>query len=965
MIRLPKAAAALVCVVGLSAFAQTGVRYDGRITTVASNIPFGANAPVMAIPNASVTICADGACTAQASIFSNQGLTVQTANPIQTDGQGRFGFWAAAGSYFYKVALPSGTVQGIYPFTLGGSAGGATLPTNAPVFGLTATTSRATVFSDLVPLWNGGTCSGFLKSDGTCAAAGGVPAGAAQDVQTKLNGTSFNADTGLFTYNSATHLLSAPNLLSTGNQTLDGVFFQQTGNLPVAHQVGTFSSAGLDGFGGGSNTSILVNPGSWGVGKNVGNATGFGTAQGWRTLKGLDIEMFGGSSGILQGIHLECMHFGSGDTGCIYAGNSQGFTPSMWTAASDEGTVGININGSQLVCIANGTITSTTGTGDKNPVFNITAANCNGGGQLLNDGIIIDTSVTLLHTALTGTVSSLWESNAFQIGSLAVTAGTAVLSTGIGVVTTADIPASTVPGTYQTQNFSSTIHDGLPLAVGPVVFANASSPEQCNILTVSGSPTQTGTISCAKFHPVGSYIFQGGTQGFGDFDDDITQMGLHSAVYVLGATDTSHLIIAQRQAGAFSAINLPYKGGEPAGLTLTGGFTVHPGALCTNTNSTNTACTLEFNTVAWSAGHSFASPTGIPTLENLGNFASTQSAPDSPQSPGSGININFTSNTQHGAGHAGIRILNSAALSKYANSGVGTGWLAAPPAIDVQGAMGNLLQFDMALPDTSFGAAKCNGPLASIICYKNSRALVPNINLFSDAQGSEKIVIDGAATRFRFSSWSVLMDHGLEVDGALNVFDNSITVKPSAAANNTVIGSGSVALTSISGGADSINFNTSGFAARGIDAWDASNGAGLPGVLGLYDAGTSVLIWNTNPTDDMFFNTPISGGNVSAGVGATAKIDHLGNSTFKSVTITGSGSSISTGTASNTDLAGQLTLAAGSATYTFAASYTSAPICVATDTTAVNAVKAGVTTTVLTITGTGTDVINYVCVGRN
>lgn len=72
-----------------------------------------------------------------------------------------------------------------------------------------------------------------------------------------------------------------------------------------------------------------------------------------------------------------------------------------------------------------------------------------------------------------------------------------------------------------------------------------------------------------------------------------------------------------------------------------------------------------------------------------------------------------------------------------------------------------------------------------------------------------------------------------------------------------------------------------------------------------------------------------------------------------------------TGTASNTDVAGQLTLSAGTASYTFAGTYTSAPICTATDTTAANAVKVGVTTGALTLTGTTTDVIDYVCAGRN
>src|SRR5258708_14191506 len=97
----------------------------------------------------------------------------------------------------------------------------------------------------------------------------------------------------------------------------------------------------------------------------------------------------------------------------------------------------------------------------------------------------------------------------------------------------------------------------------------------------------------------------------------MTQMNLHSVVYVPGATDTSHVIIAQRQAGALSGLNLPYRGGEPAGLTLSGNVRFHPGALCVNTNSSNTACTLEFNNVAWRAVPDVAPITSFSITSNV------------------------------------------------------------------------------------------------------------------------------------------------------------------------------------------------------------------------------------------------------------------------------------------------------------------------------------------------------------
>jgi hypothetical protein len=76
-------------------------------------------------------------------------------------------------------------------------------------------------------------------------------------------------------------------------------------------------------------------------------------------------------------------------------------------------------------------------------------------------------------------------------------------------------------------------------------------------------------------------------------------------------------------------------------------------------------------------------------------------------------------------------------------------------------------------------------------------------------------------------------------------------------------------------------------------------------------------------------------------------------------------SGIRSGTSSNTDLDGQLTLSSGTATYTFAGTYTSAPICIATNTSAASALQVAVTTTALTVTGSGTDVVNYICHGRN
>ena len=72
-------------------------------------------------------------------------------------------------------------------------------------------------------------------------------------------------------------------------------------------------------------------------------------------------------------------------------------------------------------------------------------------------------------------------------------------------------------------------------------------------------------------------------------------------------------------------------------------------------------------------------------------------------------------------------------------------------------------------------------------------------------------------------------------------------------------------------------------------------------------------------------------------------------------------SAIGNGATGNTDLRGHITLVSGAGTYTFQKSYAVAPTCVATDSTTAAAVKVFSTTTTLTLSGTGTDVLNYIC----
>jgi hypothetical protein len=63
--------------------------------------------------------------------------------------------------------------------------------------------------------------------------------------------------------------------------------------------------------------------------------------------------------------------------------------------------------------------------------------------------------------------------------------------------------------------------------------------------------------------------------------------------------------------------------------------------------------------------------------------------------------------------------------------------------------------------------------------------------------------------------------------------------------------------------------------------WPTAAPDGTGGVVGLLDLGTTHFVWNTNQTDDIYGNTPLT--NVSAGTGSAWSILHTGAAAFLSV----------------------------------------------------------------------------------
>jgi hypothetical protein len=101
--------------------------------------------------------------------------------------------------------------------------------------------------------------------------------------------------------------------------------------------------------------------------------------------------------------------------------------------------------------------------------------------------------------------------------------------------------------------------------------------------------------------------------------------------------------------------------------------------------------------------------------------------------------------------------------------------------------------------------------------------------------------------------------------------------------------------------------------------------------------------------------------------GGNAALVVTNNDTVQIGKSTGATKNIESGTSSNTDLNGTLTMSSGTAIYTWTGSYTVHPTCTAADETAIAAVKVTYTsTTSVTFTTSGSaDVIDYTCIVRN
>jgi lysophospholipase L1-like esterase len=183
----------LLSLVTATAFGQ-GVRFDSNVTTSASNVPAGAQAPVYTLPNAKITVCGYPAtpatvspCTNQVPIYTDQALTQVITQPLQADSQGRFGFWISPSLASYSVQTAGGAYVGTFALSLNSPPG----PVGPP--GSTTATGSTGAFTVPSTLTAGTYAYGplttvYLITDGDSITAGaGLPNPATQSWPAQLS----------------------------------------------------------------------------------------------------------------------------------------------------------------------------------------------------------------------------------------------------------------------------------------------------------------------------------------------------------------------------------------------------------------------------------------------------------------------------------------------------------------------------------------------------------------------------------------------------------------------------------------------------------------------------------------------------------------------------------------------------------------------------------------------------------
>jgi hypothetical protein len=563
-----------------------GVRFDNRTLTTATNVPVNANTPVLAMPNSMVTICVSTGCPVTASIYSNSALTVPQSNPIKADGQGRFGFWAASGSYFYQVQAVNGAITGPYPITLGGAGAaginaltgdviasgvGSVGATLATVNGNVGSCGDATHVGQVVLDAKGRT----VACSPVAIAGGGVP-NTAGSVQYANNGATAFASGGTFNSdvfasgsgnNGIANLQASPACAngcdfiipatSTDTETVFNTTMQngshaqdrRNGALTDAYiNPDPTSNAPIASF---ENCLNNIDPVTGAT--NQGNCFVLNDAY---AEPGIDVEgaptthntltMFSNfyGAGIHQSIGINEFCMSNDDCGGIYLNQ---FVRASNTAGSSESNVLESLEQTESAGTA-GTIT--TGGSGATTIATTT--------HLVNSAALVSKSEIIASGFITGGAagSGLLLNSFTTSDTHAVSTGYGFLTAACGSATPRNAPLSNTCAFTTSVGFGAFVATaGSIVAVGDFAF-----PECAKVTSVSGG---TITLGLTYPHPSGTPIYQGAGScgihilGNGLTDPTVTASGSFPNYFTAGArTSTSWDYIVQNKQGENGNIQL-------------------------------------------------------------------------------------------------------------------------------------------------------------------------------------------------------------------------------------------------------------------------------------------------------------------------------------------------------------------------------------------------------------------------
>jgi len=719
-----------------NAEAQGASIYGQVVNELGKPVPFG-----------KVRVCAyTGSglpCSPLSSLYSDLALTHSVSNPYTTDQVGNYSFFVTPGAYLVQITVAPFVIYSYQitaysgSFTFRGTYSPTTTYNLGDVVIYNATTYTSLTFNN-----RGNTPSSSPSNWGPFASQPGAAL---------LDPT---ADQIITSNPGTTNINGANNYFLTANCL---VCVDMTGNFfgPVVAQTDFV------------NQLLFLNGNSYGPGSDVGFVGTLPSSyQPETTSKTIYEGGFYRRLGISQGESANFNVRAAGDSAWKYV---YGSMDCGWVSASSEGCSMIKMNGTQNTSYPVGTVTSTTGTGDRSPVLSVN--DLSPGNYLLLTQSAVDTG-TIMDNGNPSQPGSVRFGSTFlytlQVSSTLTPSAVCTTTTDVAqsfpvqTLLTHTVGCTAIQGTVNTTN-----NNGYAW-----IISQNGNPEQIRITAVSPL-----TFQSQKPHIVGSLIIQGGTHGFMSDDPDVIW---RTSYFMFGAADSSHYICGLLEAGIFSSCP-PILGSQQTIVGST--YHVVDGAeiLSVDTNGANEI--LETNNVPWTAGAAVENPANAAALEQDIFLQTTGNTMSIPGSGTAAMSLRLAGNNVS-RGNMVFEIQNfvdtQGGTPRYNFNG---GHMQAPNSINLFGPFANGIVMDMPLGGTGLGGSCIEGNagpyttgIGSVICIRSS-TFPKNVNILSFEDRVGSFGFDTTANHFYF--------HSAPVD-VLNAFTAGSTGQFSVSSGGTL-----------------------------------------------------------------------------------------------------------------------------------------------------------------------------------